>query len=469
MADASAKALAELLLSGGSVQQIESVGAALAGDPPLALWTICAADHRDGFRPQGISAAAQWLAEHALAVLQWEAGASFDSPPADAPQGEVLADRVAAGLQVAHLAARLAAPAAEPVVQEAYLLGLLHDAKGWLPLRPGRGGPQRGAGCQPAENKADWQSAPPRWLTERNPSEPAVAAAALAARVISGEQALPGTLGIDLDAGRRLAAEGRNQWLATEAGLAGWLPSLAEKLARLETLETQFREAVETEKLEALAEFAAGAGHEINNPLTVIAGRAQLFLQEETDPERRRALALMNVQAMRVYEMIADMRLFARPPRPEPQRFDLAAMVDRLIADFEPRAARQETTLCREGPPGPIEIGADPTQLSVALRAMCQNALEAIGLGGHITIGVQRSDREVQISVCDDGPGITPEERRHVFDPFYSARQAGRGLGLGLSKCWRIVTNHGGRIEVQSEPGHGARFTIVLPQVVVSG
>ena len=68
-----------------------------------------------------------------------------------------------------------------------------------------------------------------------------------------------------------------------------------------------------------------------------------------------------------------------------------------------------------------------------------------------------------KFDVRDDGPGIRPEERHHIFDPFYSARQAGRGLGLGLSKAWRIITNHGGQIEVESEPGHGATFTIVLP------
>src|SRR5664279_4055523 len=94
---------------------------------------------------------------------------------------------------------------------------------------------------------------------------------------------------------------------------------MPDELARLRELEANFAQALEREKLEAMAEFAAGAGHEINNPLTVIAGRAQLLLRGETDPERRHALALMNAQAMRVYEMIADMMLFARPPRPELQ------------------------------------------------------------------------------------------------------------------------------------------------------
>ena len=239
--------------------------------------------------------------------------------------------------------------------------------------------------------------------------------------------------------------------------------SIAEKLARLAQLEDEFQRTLEFEKLEAMAEFAAGAGHEINNPLTVISGRAQLLLREETDPERRHALALISAQAMRVYEMIADMMLFARPPRPEPRSIELVKLVDDLVADFMPRCDQQETAIRRTGVPGPIELQSDPVQLNVALRAMCQNALEALGSGGHIEIRLEQTDGEARIHITDDGPGIKPEERRHLFDPYYSARQAGRGLGLGLSKAWRIVTNHGGRIDVESQPSHGATFTITLP------
>lgn len=262
-------------------------------------------------------------------------------------------------------------------------------------------------------------------------------------------------------------------------------PSIADKLVRLAELESDFQRALEAEKLEAMAEFAAGAGHEINNPLTVISGRAQLLLCEEPDPERQHALALISAQAMRVYEMIADMMLFARPPRPELQPVDLVKLVDELVADFLPRCQRQETAIRRTGDSGPIPIHADPTQIHVALRAICQNSLEALGSGGHVEIAVEKGSgvfvqpaKEVQkaaeqrlptpfpvakVRIRDDGPGIKPEERRHLFDPFYSARQAGRGLGLGLSKAWRIIANHGGRIEVESQHGHGASFTVVLP------
>ena len=228
-------------------------------------------------------------------------------------------------------------------------------------------------------------------------------------------------------------------------------------------LRTEFDSVVEAEKLEALAEFAAGAGHEINNPLTVISGRAQLLLRDETDPERRRTLALIRAQAVRVYEMIADMRLFARPPEPEPEPLDLVALIDCIARELGEEYVRQETTVVRVGDLPAVTVEADPVQMNVVLRAICRNSAEALGRGGRIELELFADRDEIAIAIRDTGPGITTQERRHIFDPFYSARQAGRGLGLGLSKAWRIVTSHGGRIDVESEPGHGATFTVRLP------
>ena len=251
------------------------------------------------------------------------------------------------------------------------------------------------------------------------------------------------------------------------------LPALVGKLARLQRLETAFNGQLETEKLEAMAEFAAGAGHEINNPIAVIAGRAQLFLREERDPERRRELAVMNVQAMRVYEMIADMMLFARPPAPKRADCDLSQLLDKLLGELQPQAAERRIELCRDGEREPIIVRADIDQLSAAIRALVENAIEAMPGGGQVRIHLARvlssngaadvSSQAIEIIIRDNGPGIPPEVRRHLFDPFFSGRGAGRGLGLGLSKCWRIVTNHGGRVEVASEAGAGATFTIRLP------
>jgi signal transduction histidine kinase len=241
--------------------------------------------------------------------------------------------------------------------------------------------------------------------------------------------------------------------------------------------EARFRQRVQAEKLASLAEFAAGAGHEINNPLAVIAGRAQLLARDETDPERRRELVLIRTQALRVHEMIADLMLFARPPQPRFERCDVSQLLGELVAELRPQAAERQTAIEYRADAGPLPIRADPVQLKVALRAVCENALQALGRGGRLELALRPLPRvsesantldapgieAVEIIVRDDGPGIPPEARDHIFDPFYSGRPAGRGLGLGLSKCWRIVTAHGGSIEVTSLAGLGAEFVIRLP------
>ncbi len=138
-------------------------------------------------------------------------------------------------------------------------------------------------------------------------------------------------------------------------------------------------------------------------------------------------------------------------------------MVGEVVETMRPAAEEQETALIYDLTTAPLQITGDPIQLTVALRALCQNALEALGSGGRVEVALASTGGEVRISVADDGPGILPDQRAHIFEPFYSARQAGRGIGMGLSKCWRIVTEHGGGIEVENGAGCGAVFTICLP------
>ncbi len=217
------------------------------------------------------------------------------------------------------------------------------------------------------------------------------------------------------------------------------------------------------EKLASLAEFAAGAGHEMNNPLAVIAGRAQLLARDEADPERRRDLVLIRTQALRVHEMIADLMLFARPPQPRIEPCNIQQRLRDLVAELQPQATQRGISIdlatCEVVRP----LDADPVQLLVALRAVCDNALQALDRGGRLQLELRSSETAVRIVIRDDGPGIPPEALPHIFDPFFSGRPAGRGLGLGLSKCWRIVTAHGGSIDVASPANRGAEFVITLP------
>jgi signal transduction histidine kinase len=216
-------------------------------------------------------------------------------------------------------------------------------------------------------------------------------------------------------------------------------------------------------KLAALAEFAAGAGHEINNPVATIHGRAQQLLRSESDPARRRALASIASQALRIRDMIGDLMLFGRPPEPEPVWIDLAEVAREVAGPLAERFAEAGVSLTVEAPQ-PVPVFADPLQIAVALTAVVENALNAASAGGHVRIAADEPDGVPALTVTDDGPGFSNADREHAFDPFYSGRQAGRGLGFGLPKAWRIVTLAGGEIDISSRPGETvARMTFPRP------
>jgi signal transduction histidine kinase len=250
---------------------------------------------------------------------------------------------------------------------------------------------------------------------------------------------------------------------------AARLPSLVAKLAAYERKLNDFDGQLEREKLESLKELAYGASHEINNPLANIAARAQTLLADETDPERTRKLSAIHRQAMRAHEMISDLMLFARPPKLNNRPLDLSALVNRIVNEQREFANECEVEIICESGREPIEVSADETQLGVALQALVKNALEAAPPAGHVWVSLRQiavgGQRMAEITVRDDGPGISNAARQHLFDPFFSGREAGRGLGFGLSKCWRIVTDHGGRIVVSSSPAAGAEFCLQLPIV----
>lgn len=225
--------------------------------------------------------------------------------------------------------------------------------------------------------------------------------------------------------------------------------------------------ALDPDRLESLAEFAAGAGHEINNPLGTIVGRVQLLLREETDIDRRQSLSTIGGQAYRIRDMIGDVMLFARPPQPDPEWVQMADIVEEVLTGFEEELAAGEFDVDVEFARS-ARVYADPVQVRVAFGALIRNSIEAAVEGGSREIQVRAEEAAVgrgkglEITVADNGNGMTEEQRRHLFDPFYSGRQAGRGLGFGLSKTWRIVSNHGGTVDVTTERGW-TTFKLTFP------
>ena len=470
LADWSAALLAEALLVEEVDERRRLMAAVLADDPALALWTICRAEQLGSATVvQTVSVAGHWLSGRLLDAL-----ADCDERP---PEPPVVAstdirrwtELTAGGVATAH-AATLLADAHQPVdTAQACLLGLVHAAADWL----GSVGPPvsledcgAAAACLPK-----WLVASLKQIRDEPVGLSPATVVAEARQLLSADPTRRAKL-LDWAPHQQCVDHVKRRWSSTVPGAGGSLYRLADRLARLERLEREFTETLQLEKLASMKQLAYGAGHEINNPLANISTRAQTLLQDERVPERRRRLAAINSQALRAHEMIADMMLFARPPRLNLESVALNALIDRLIAELTPLAACQSTTICCAMPAEPLLISADATQLAVALKAMCINSLEAIGNGGRIEITLRpraldddgsEEGAPIQIVVADTGPGIEPEARRHLFDPYYSGREAGRGLGLGLSKCWRIVDGHGGRIDVESEPRGGATFTITLP------
>lgn len=246
--------------------------------------------------------------------------------------------------------------------------------------------------------------------------------------------------------------------------LAGWeleLPvfrlgfgELDSKLERLESLEQQFETEVEKAKVGAVQQLAYGASHEVNNPLANISTRAQALLRDESDPKRRQRLMTIDAQAFRAHDMISNLMTFAKPRRPVIDRIQLHPVVEKAIQSLGSMAEDCDVEIENDVAPS-IYFDADAEQTQEILFSLIQNAIEAIRQSGRIVIRASYAGDQspILIEVLDSGPGMSPEVRRHIFDPFFSGREAGRGLGFGMPKVWRLMELHDGSVRISEKQG----------------
>lgn len=458
LCDSTALELGRALLNGTDDSSNEIIAGAICQDPFLALWCVCQAGEYFIRLPLPSEISHWFLSHGAVHFLSDSESCSEPDCEVDQPIKTAVATAAVASRHVQDEQAQS---------HRSHLLGLLAEANILL-----KSFSIDGQVASPATD-----ALLPRWLATAlraiNSSEPMRDASPEAKvsearlRIQTGIEKLEAE---DRQAVNEVCRQALTRFHAALPVARGILPVLCRKLLRLQQLETEFQTTLQREKLASLKQLAYGASHEINNPLANISTRAQTLLRDEKDPERHRQLSTINGQAFRAHEMISDMMLFAHPPQLHPEPTDVEALLKRVIEESGPEAQSQGTELCVVVK-GDLPLwSVDPIQLIVALKALVRNSIEALGSGGHVVASLRLGTGEngstppvLEISVTDDGPGIPAAASRHLFDPFYSGREAGRGLGFGLAKCWRIVELHEGEILVDSQPGMGAAFTIRLP------
>ena len=274
-------------------------------------------------------------------------------------------------------------------------------------------------------------------------------------------------------------------WTTTEAGssftpdpaiLAGWngwsrLVADRERLSRLlDRAVGGHRDGVARDEadrrrsaLSSLAEFAAGAGHEINNPLAVIMGRAQLLLARSADPDTTRSLRAIISQAQRAHRILRDLMFVARPAEVRPRACQPDEIVRASLRDLQHEAEAQGVRLILDGHDSPSKVWADPEPLRQVADILTRNAIEASPTGATVRFSTGGDPSNLRWVVHDTGRGISANDGAHLFDPFYCGRAAGRGLGLGLPRAARIIDQAGGEIRWLSAPDQGTTFQVTLP------
>jgi PAS domain S-box-containing protein len=220
------------------------------------------------------------------------------------------------------------------------------------------------------------------------------------------------------------------------------------------------------EKLAAMGQMMTGAAHELNNPLTAILGVSDLLREHAADDATRRRADLILQQARRAASIVQNLLAFSRPAALGNAKVGVAEMVERaLLAQRTSLGERNIRVKCEASPDLP-PVEGDARLLTQVFTNLITNAEQSIAArrgSGTIEVSLSRQGSHVCISLSDDGAGISPENIGKIFDPFFTTKRPGGGSGLGLTICLAVVKEHGGRIEVESTPGRGATFHVLLP------
>lgn len=241
-------------------------------------------------------------------------------------------------------------------------------------------------------------------------------------------------------------------------GSRAGLIAMCEDLSTIRQMEARVRQA---DRLATLGRMAANIAHEIRNPLAALTGAIEVLAADGAPPETRGRLAnIVLKESGRLNGIIKQFLEYARPAALARARVNVADALDEVLVLLDHRAGPGTLKLVREFPPS-LMWDVDPQQFRQALWNLCLNAFEAMPGGGELRVGAEVTDGALVVRVTDTGEGVAPEDAAHIFEPFYSTKTSGTGLGLAMVQ--RIAQDHGGRVDVHSELGGGCTFRITVP------
>ncbi len=232
----------------------------------------------------------------------------------------------------------------------------------------------------------------------------------------------------------------------------------------------RLRKMYRSDRLATIGQIAAGAAHEIRNPLTSIRSTIQYLKKKDPDDERREMMDELIAEVDRIDEIIRGMLSFSKPVKPLKEKVDLADLLQKTLNLTAPTARRNRVEFRFPPPAERITLMADPQQLRQVFMNIILNAVQAMPQGGDLAIemgAVALPDRASRIHTVftDTGSGIPDSDLEHIFDPFFTTKNDGTGLGLSIS--YGIIQQHGGEIEVRSRHGSpptGTTITVILPE-----
>lgn len=233
----------------------------------------------------------------------------------------------------------------------------------------------------------------------------------------------------------------------------------------IEKLKATQHQLVQTEKLSAIGELISGIAHELNNPLTVVAGLSQMLQQNSCDRQLKRDLEKINSEAMRCQKLVDNLLSFARKHKPKRENTNLNKVIENTLELLSYQRKVENIVVLTEFQPDLPLAMVDVNQMQQVFLNIINNAYQAMATqgGGTLTIKTYNENGSIYVIFKDSGPGIKEEHLNKIFDPFFTTKEPGKGTGLGLSISYGIIKEHDGQISVQSKFGCGATFTLKLP------